>query len=290
MRISPRSKKLKQSWKLQDRDKTILNISGCEIEEGIEAMIEFVVSSSKGPKLFEPIEESLNEISGLVSLLVIRAKRKSIAARRNNSLGPCGDDDVHEGIAVIPFVGDHSIGCDSLDQSRALRNVGGVATGQDQAQRITQGIYTGVNLGGQPTARTADRLIATVFLGAPAECWWARTTVESMNSSSRSASRCSTSATRDHTPLVSQRAKRIYTECQLPNSAGRSRQGLPTRAVYSTASTNKRLSTARPPLSVSLPGNNSEMRAHCPSLNIRRSIVAIQRTGCEHKSATVNRP
>ena len=127
------------------------------------------------------------------------------------------------------------------------------------------------------------------FFQAHAECGWARTAVESMNSFSRSASPWSASA-RAHTPPASQHAKRIYTECQLPYAGGRSRHGLPTLAVNSTASTNRQLSMARPPLSVGLPGRNSEIRAHCASLNIRRSISHTQISGCEHKSATVNNP
>lgn len=146
-----------------------------------------------------------------------------------------------------------------------------------------------VNPGRQPAARPADRLIAPVFLGAPAECWWARTTVESMNSSSKSASPRRASATRAQTPPASQRAKRIYTECQLPNSRGRSCHALPTRAVYGTASTNNRLSAARPPLSFGFPGNNSEIRAHCASLNMRRLIAFFQLYECKYKSITVNR-
>jgi hypothetical protein len=98
-----------------------------------------------------------------------------------------------------------------------LRNIGRLTTGEDQAQWIAQGIHACMDLGSQPTARAAERLIATVFFDAPAECWCARTTVESMNSSSRSASPWRASATRDQTPLASHRAKRTYTECQFPN-------------------------------------------------------------------------
>ena len=77
----------------------------------------------------------------------------------------------------------------------------------------------------------------------------------SINSSSRSAWSCKASATRCQTPYSSQRAKRIYTECQLPSSLGKSRHGQPVRARYRTASTKRRLSGARPPLSVGLPGS-----------------------------------
>ena len=178
----------------------------------------------------------------------------------------------------------------SIPWNKHANNVGYLASGENQAQGIAQRIHAGVNLGGQSATRAANRLIATVFFGAPAECWCARTTVESMNRYSKSASPQSASATRPQNPPASHRAKRIYTECQLPNSRGRSRQGLPTLAVYSTASTNNRLFAARPPLSVGFPGNNPDILAHCASLNIRRSIAHVQIPECEHKSATVNSP
>ncbi len=175
-----------------------------------------------------------------------------------------------------------------LDRTIAARRDDGFGSGG--FNRFDQGVDTGVDFFGQPTSRAVDRLIATVFLGVPADFWWVRTMVESMKSSSRSASPHRAWATRSQSPYVSQRAKRTYTECQLPNSTGKSRQGLPTRAVYCTASTNSRLSAAHPPLSVSFPGSRYSIRAHCASLNVCRSIARTQIQGCEHISVTVNGP
>lgn len=45
------------------------------------------------------------------------------------------------------------------------------STGQDQTKRIAKPFDTGVDLGAQPTTRASDRLVATAFLGAPAETW-----------------------------------------------------------------------------------------------------------------------
>lgn len=149
------------------------------------------------------------------------------------------------------------------------------------------GLPTGMNFGRQPSSRTAGRLITTVF----GVCLsWARTMVASMNSSSRSASPCSASATRCQTPYPSQHARRTYTEYQLPSSFGKSRHGDPVRARNRTASKNCRLSAAQPPLSVGLPGSKSAIRSYCSSLNIRRAMGNIQIPGCKHRSATVNKP
>lgn len=260
------------------------------MQEGVESIGKFVVSGCDTAELLEAIEESLDEVSCLVAVPVDFAFGVAIASRRDDCCGAGGLDDVDQGIAVVTFVGDDSAGRDCLNQGSSLRDIGNLAGRQDQTNRIAQGIDTSMNLGGQPAPRATDRLIATVFLGAPAAYWWARTIVASMKSSSKSASPCSASATRCQTPYSSRRANRTYTECQLPNSLGKSRQGDPVRARYRTASTKRRLSTALPPLSVGLPGNNSAIRNHCVSFNIRRSMCHIQIPECEHKSATVNSP
>lgn len=259
------------------------------MQEGTELIGELVVASRQAPELFETIEESLDEIASLVSMLVDVALGVAIAARRNDGLRPGALNGGHQGIAVVALVGDDCIGRDRLDQGGALGHIRHLAGRQNAANRIAQRIDAGVDLRRQSAPRAANRQIATAFLGAPAACWWARTMVASMKSSSRSASPCSASATRCQTPYVSQRAKRIH-RVPVPSSLGKSRRGQPARARCSTASTNRRLSAARPPLSVGLPGSKSAIRFHYVLLNIRRSIVNIQIPGCKHKSATVNRP
>lgn len=227
-------------------------------------------------------------MASLVAMPVDISLGFAVAARWD--IGQCLGrfDRFDELVAVVAFIGRDCGGGDVRKQGG--RHISDLATGQDQTQRIAQGIDTGVNLGGQSATRPTDRLIATVFLRAPAECWWARTMLASMKSTSKLASSRSASATRAQTLPLSQRANRTYVECQFPKSSGKSRQGQPVRATKSTASTKRRLSTARPPLSVVLPGSKSAIRDHCLSLNIRRLMCNIQISGCKHKSATVNRP
>ncbi len=99
--------------------------------------------------------------------------------------------------------------------------------------RVAQRIHCGMNLGAQPTARAPERL-GTFFFWASAACWWARTTVLSMNSISKSASLLTALITRCHTPLFPQREKRVYVVCQLPNAGSKSRQGLPVGTLLPT--------------------------------------------------------
>ena len=260
------------------------------MQKGIESISQFVVSRGDASELFEPIEETFDKVASLVTMPVDQTLCLPILARRNIGFYSVVFNGFDQFVAVVTFIRSDCFSLNLGNQSSPLGYIGNLARSQNQANRITQGINTSMNLGGQPATRTADRLIATVFLGAPAECWWARTIVASMKSSSRSASSCSASATRHQTPDASQRAKRTYTECQLPNARGRSRYGQPVRAINSTASTKRRLSAARPPLSVGLPGSKSAIRDHCLSFNIRRFMCNIQISGCKHKLATVNRP
>lgn len=141
------------------------------MQEGVEATSELVVACGETAKLLEAIEESFDKVSCLVSLPVVLARPASVAAGRNDRLSTCGVKGLNKGIAVVPLIGDDRFGCDGLHQRGSLRDVGDMTAREDQPQRMAQGIDTGVDLGGQPAARPADRLIATVFLGAPAECW-----------------------------------------------------------------------------------------------------------------------
>lgn len=178
------------------------------MQEGVESIGKFVVSGCDTAKLLEAIEESLDEVSCLVAMPVDFAFGVAIASRWDDRFGTGGLDDVDQSIAVVTFVGDDGAGRDCLNQGSTLRDIGNLAGCQDQTNRVAKCIDTNMNFGGQPAPRATDRLIATVFLGAPAACWWARTIVASMNSSSKSASPWRTSAMRCQTPYASQRANR----------------------------------------------------------------------------------
>src|ERR1700704_4072275 len=134
----------------------------------------------------------------------------------------------------------------AADQVLGLEDVVHLAAREDEANWIAQRIHTRADLGAQAAARTPDRLIfAPPF--APAACWWARTMVESMIRYSKSGFSTNAWKIRSQAPFLAQRRKRWKTLFQLPNTGGRSRQGAPARAIQSTASTNRRLSTPMPP-------------------------------------------
>lgn len=82
-------------------------------------------------------------------------------------------------------------------------------------------------------------------------------------------------------PAWDPRANRLYMLFQRPNSSGRSRHGLPVRAIHETASTNSRLSIAGRPRPPALPGSNCAMRSYWSPRNSLRTIPASQKTGCK---------
>jgi hypothetical protein len=67
----------------------------------------------------------------------------------------------------------------------------------------------------------------------------------------------------------------LKTLFQWPNEGGRSRQGLPVRAIHSTASTNSRLSLPRRPGSPGLPRQSGSIFAHWASVKTNRSIRSL---------------
>src|SRR5215831_8112652 len=65
-----------------------------------------------------------------------------------------------------------------------------------------------------------------------------------------------------HTPVLAQRLNRRCVFFQSPKRSGKSRQGIPARYRYTTASTNRQLSRAVTPTSPAFLGSKSLMRSH----------------------------
>ncbi len=262
--------------------------------------IEFFVAGSNAPEMLDACEESLDQIAILVQMGIVGPELFAVGARRDNRLCCAGPNELDQSIGIVAFVGDDRFGRNTGNQFGGVVDIGNLPGAQNQPQRIAQGIDCRVDFGAQPASGAPDRLRA-FFLAAPEECWWARTMVLSTNTSSKSASSASVANTFSQTPLFDQRAKRVYTLFQSPNSAGRSRHGLPVRATHSTASTNSRLSAPVRPGSSALPGNIDSKRCHWSLRNHRRTILTLRKyqdvnrfrlklTAPGHKILNVNRP
>ena len=77
---------------------------------------------------------------------------------------------------------------------------------------------------------------------------------------------------------------------QCPNEGGGSRQGLPVRAIHSTASTNSRLSVPLRPGSPGVPRQNGSIFAHWASVKMKRSIRSLNHSRAQMEILNPNRP
>ena len=214
------------------------------------------------------------QIAVLVQMRIVESEYLAIGTRRDDRLGTAGLDALDQGIGVVALVGDDRIGPDVCDQVRGEVDIGDLPCTQYQSHWVAQSIHCGVDFGAQSAAR-ADRLRA--FFGCPRGMLVRAHDGAVRNISSKSASLASSANVLSQTPLSDQRPKRLYTLFQSPNSAGRSRHGLPVRATHSTASMNSRLSSPVRPGSPALPGNIDPKRCHWSSRNHRRTILTSRK-------------
>ena len=147
------------------------------MQESTETAGQLVVASRNTAELLEAIEETFDQVARLVAMPIDGALIDSVASRRDIGKGRAGFDGFDQFITVVAFVG-RNRGCWNIgDQCRVLSHIRHLSAGQDQTQGITQGINAGMDFRRQSTARSADRLIATVFLarqlrvGARGQSW-----------------------------------------------------------------------------------------------------------------------
>src|SRR3954464_9599740 len=240
-----------------------------------------VLAGRRGPVLRQFDEEVLDQVAGLVEVLVVRAQLLAVRLGRDHGRLACLRERLeHSLLGIIGLVGDQrgsgEVGQQSIGTFEVVRLPRREGEAGRVAERVARGgaepggvagrVAGGVYLRAQAAAAAPDRLVApAAFLGAPALCWWARTTVLSIITYSLSASPAKCRKILSQTPVLAQRQKRVWTFFQAPNRSGRSRQGMPARYRYSTASTNKRLSLAVTPTCPARPGSRPSIRSHWSS-------------------------
>lgn len=140
--------------------------------------------------MLELVEATLNQMALLVQFLIIGAWLGSILAGRNDCCRFTGLDEGYESVTIISPVGNHVLAVKVSQQRLSLGDVMTLPGREQQMQRIAQGIYQEVDLGGESTATATQglRCLPTVFWAAPAAAGWARTTVLSGSTLSMSAS------------------------------------------------------------------------------------------------------
>src|SRR4051794_25794927 len=178
-------------------------------------------------------------------------------------------------IAVEGHIGDQGAKFDALDQRRDPDRIEALSGQQHKADEIAQGIGEGQDLGRHAALGAADGLARSPPF-APCPWRWTLTIVASTMAYSMSGSSEAASKSRLKTSAFTQSRYRLKTVFQRPNVAGRSRQGLPVRAIHNTASTNRRLSAPLRPGSDFFPRQCGSIFAHWASVSTNRSIANLK--------------
>lgn len=101
-------------------------------------------------------EEALDEIALAIEGVVARHLRRC-SPRRDDGNGVLGADGLAKCLGIVALVAKDVLSRDVGDEGLGLAIVARLPWGQEEAQRIAQGIDDGMNLGGQSAARAPDR-------------------------------------------------------------------------------------------------------------------------------------
>ena len=196
---------------------------------------------------------------------------------------------IDDGVAVEGLVGDQSAEGEAVDERRHAHRIVTVAGQENEAHEIAERIGERQDFGGYAALRAADRLALSPPF-APCPWRWTLTMVASTMAYSMSGSSETASNSRFQISAFTQSRKRVNTLFQWPNKGGRSRQGLPVRAIHSTASTNCRLSLPLRPGSLGLPRQSGSIFAHWASVKTNRSIRSLNHNQARMRILNPNRP
>src|SRR5713101_482607 len=194
---------------------------------------------------------------------------------RNHDLGAAlveiGDDVV----AVEGLVGDQRAEIDAVEERGNADSVEALSRQQHESDEIAQRVGEREDFGRHTALGAADGLALSPPF-APCPCRWTLTMVASTMAYSMSGSPETASKRCLKTSPLTQSRYRLKTVFHGPNKGGRSRQGLPVRAIHNTASTNRRLSSPLRPGSDFFPRQRGSIFAHWASLSTYRSIPSLR--------------
>src|SRR4249919_1754064 len=259
------------------------------MDHGLEALVGFVGAQGDTLELLELAEEVFDQMTPFVHLGVDFERGGAARMLRNHDLGAAlvevGDDVV----AVEGLVGDQCAELDSLDQRRDAHRVEALSRQQDESDEVAERIGEGQDFGRHATLGFADGLALSPPF-APCPWRWTLTMVASTMAYSMSGSSEAASKSRLKTSAFTQSRYRLKTVFHGPNSGGRSRHGLPVRAIHNTASTKRRLSSPLRPGSDFFPRQCGSIFAHWASVSTYRSIPSLNHNILLGGIPNLNRP
>src|SRR3984885_978637 len=241
------------------------------MDHGGEALIGFVGTHGDTFEFLELAEEVFDQMAPFVHLGVDLERLGAARMLRNHDLGAPLVEVGDNVVAVEGLVGDQRAEFDPLDQRRHADSVETLPRQQHESDEVAQRVGEGEDFGRHAALGAADGLILSPPF-APCPWRWTLTMVASTMAYSMSGSSETASKSRVKTSAFTQSLYRLKTVFHGPNSAGRSRQGLPVRAIHNTASTNRRLSSPLRPGSDFFPRQCGSIFAHWASLSTYRSI------------------
>src|SRR4249919_160430 len=259
------------------------------MDHGGEALIGFIGAQRDAFELLEPAEEVLDQMPPFVHLRVDGERRCAARMLGDDDRGAARVEIGDDGIAVEGLVGDQRVEGQSLDERRNADRVEALSRQQHKAHEIAERIGERQDFGGHAAFRAANGLA----LSPPFAPWpwrWTLTMVASTMAYSMSGSSETAANSRFQTSAFTQSRNRVNTLFQWPNECGRSRQGLPVRAIHNTASTNNRLSLPLRPGSPGLPRHSGAIFAHWASVKTTRSIQSLNHNSAPLKILNPNRP
>ena len=143
---------------------------GSQRQGGEEVSCELVEACGDAAEVFELVEEPFDEIALAVNLGIDRATDPDVALARDVGGSATGLDELDDGAREVAPVGDDiAVQVEALEQRRGGRLVGGLARGEDQADRQAAAVDDGVDFGAQSAARSSDGVIRAPFF-PPAAC------------------------------------------------------------------------------------------------------------------------
>lgn len=119
-----------------------------------------VVACGDTPPVLELAEQALDEVAPLVFFGIVGCRVFAVAFSRDDGLDPSLRQLFANSVGIVALVGQQRFDLvgDHPEQRREAVDIVRFSTRQDEAERAALGIATGVELGGEPAARSAKRL------------------------------------------------------------------------------------------------------------------------------------
>src|SRR5438874_1867690 len=281
------------TWWTDGEDVPGLCCQGGTFEELSDAVFalapDLLVAHGDALELLEFAEEVLDQMTPFVAFQVDRNGVQPVRSLRDDDAGAAsvhfGDDPV----GIEGLVGNQGAELDPLDQRRDAYRVVALSRQQHESDEVAESIGEGQDLGRHAAFGFADGLALSPPF-APCPWRWTLTIVASTMAYSMSGSSEAASKSRLKTSAFTQSRYRLKTVFQGPNSGGRSRHGLPVRAIHNTASTKRRLSSPLRPGSDFFPRQCGCIFAHWASLSTYRSIPSLNHNISLGGILNLNRP